>query len=275
MNKVYITSFLLIICLFWYGYHQESDMQNSAEIMATGLTISILSFSYFIFYQVKNVKEKLLSKNEDFHSDNRNLKNREMELRNEHSDPKQTKKVPIVEKNQEPNRKITETSTMILNNVYSKSIQTMLGNSCPCHYPRFRKMVAFHQENKTMAPVFCVDSNFLIQAAVNPKLGFLTPVEVIDNPDEIIGVGTKETIYACKKCDSIYKEVALAFKGNLKRLYLDTMVANFQKDIGASDSKQFPVFQGFFSDDSTSLNIAKKNYFLGEEKEVFLHLVER
>lgn len=298
MNKIYISSFFLLIFLFYYGFQLDSDMPYSKEIMTGGLTLSILSLLYYVIFRVKTSNEN--AKNEDFHSDNRISNNRETDLRSKQNDKRSSvgskfekkeseavvkKEVKIEEREKKSeqsiptylkdkiNRKITEGSTRAMSNLYSKAIQTMMGNSCPCHYPRFRKLIAVHEKEKTGPPTFCVDANFLIQAATNTSLGFLTSVEQDDNTQN--GDSKNDAIYACTKCDTIYKEIILPFKGNVKRLRLDTMVPNFKQDVGAKLVSRFPVFQGFFSDEDTNLSEARKSFYLGEEKEVFLHLVKQ
>lgn len=301
MNKLYLFSFLLLIFLFYYGFQLDSDMPYSKEIMTGGLTLSILSLLSYVIFKVKS--SNVIAKNEDFHSENRLSNNRETDLRskqnekkanegnrlekavkstvfkkethrkeNVKSEKKEEQTIPSYLKDK-INRKITEGSTRAMTNVYSKAIQTMMGNSCPCHYPRFRKFIAVHEKDKSGTPTFCVDANFLIQAATNTSLGFLTPVEQDDTTQS--RDSKSETIYACTKCDTIYKEITLPFKGNVKRLRLDTMVPNFKQDVGAKLVSRFPVFQGFFSDDDSNLSEARKSYYLGEEKEVFLHLVKQ
>ncbi len=171
-----------------------------------------------------------------------------------------------------PRLQLTVESTAMLQATLDSVLTTMLKNSCPCHYPRFRELATVLHDNFNAGAVSCADTNYLISCSTAKELNYLTEVKRISN--SALG-DFDDIIYSCIKCATTYRLVTRQYNTNFIFSYFIIEDKHFGQDIGEKVILPFPLMQGLFGFDDNEILKCSKNFILTDSAEFYKYLEQR
>jgi len=170
-----------------------------------------------------------------------------------------------------PRRPLTVESTDNLRETLENAVREMLINSCPCHYPRFRELASFNHMKYNAGPVFCADTNYLVSIATSKDFGYLEQTGKISEGS--LGDYGDDLIYTCKKCYTVYRNVANQYSINFEFEYLTIENPRFNYDVGCPLSFPIPLYQGLFGFRESEITKCASDFKLSNQQELLRYLI--
>ena len=172
--------------------------------------------------------------------------------------------------NKLPRRELTVESTNVLRTTIESILTEMMKESCPCHYPRFRELAAFMHENFDAGPVFCTDTNYIVELSTRKELNFLTEINRIKNE-----IGFDDIIYCCNKCQTIYRKTTKQYSINFEFSFFKIEEAKYGESFGKEVTKPFPLLQGLYGFSDNDVKKCSNDFILGSISEVKEYMLEK